>query len=87
MPLVTLTPFSSVCLNDASFILNGGSPIGGNYIVDGVSSIQFNPANAGPGNHQVVYSYTDANGCSASAVEFIFVNQPPIVSFNIPTKE
>lgn len=85
LPLVTLTPFSSVCLNDASFILNGGSPIGGNYIVDGISSIQFNPANAGPGNHQVVYSYTDANGCSASAVEFIFVNQPPIVSFNIPT--
>lgn len=85
LPNVTLTPFASVCLNDAAFNLSGGLPLGGTYSIDGNVSLQFNPATVGPGNHQITYSYTDANGCSASASQFIFVNQPPIISYNIPS--
>ncbi|HRG57304.1 MAG TPA: T9SS type A sorting domain-containing protein [Bacteroidia bacterium] len=85
LPVVTLNPFASVCLNDPLFNLSGGLPIGGTYTIDGNVSSQFDPAIIGPGNHQITYSYTDANGCSASASQFIFVNQPPIISYNIPT--
>ena len=85
LPTVTLTPFSSVCLNDASFALTGGLPVGGNYTVDGNPGVQFDPSTQGPGNHQITYTYTDANGCTASASQFIFVNQPPIVSYNLPS--
>jgi hypothetical protein len=85
LPVVTLNPFASVCIGDAAFNLIGGFPIGGSYTVDGISSVQFDPSTVGPGNHQIVYSYTDANGCSASASQFIFVNQPPIVTSNIPS--
>jgi hypothetical protein len=84
LPLVTLNPFSAVCLNDAAFALSGGLPAGGTYNIDGVANTQFDPAAVGPGNHQITYSYTDVNGCSASASQFIFVNQPPTVSYNIP---
>jgi hypothetical protein len=85
LPNVTLNPFASVCLNDASFALTGGLPIGGNYTVDGNPAAQFDASSIGPGNHQVNYTFTDINGCTASATQFIFVNQPPIVSYNIPT--
>lgn len=85
LPSVSLTPFSAVCLNDAAFVLSGGLPLGGTYTIDGVTSIQFDPASVGPGNHQISYNYTDLNGCSASASQFIFVNQPPNVSFNLPS--
>jgi hypothetical protein len=86
LPSVTLNPFAQVCLNDAAFTLTGGLPIGGNYIVDGIPSVQFDPSIIGPGNHQITYNYTDINGCAASASQFIFVNQPPIVSYNIPSE-
>lgn len=85
LPTVTLTPFASVCLNDASFTLTGGLPLGGNYTVDGNPSVQFDPTTQGPGNHQITYTFTDVNGCNASATQFIFVNQPPIVSYNLPS--
>ncbi len=84
LPAVSLSPFTSVCSNDAPFPLSGGLPIGGTYTIDGQASVQLDPAAVGPGNHQIVYSYTDANGCSASASQYIFVNQPPVVSSNLP---
>ena len=84
LPTVTLPPFTAVCSNGAAFTLAGGSPAGGTYMVDGVTATQFDPATAGPGNHQVTYSFTDANGCTASASQFIFVNQPPVISYTVP---
>lgn len=85
LPTVTLNPFAAVCLGDASFVLSGGAPAGGTYTINGVSGVQFDPATVGPGNHQIVYSFTDINGCTATASQFIFVNQPPIVSYTLPS--
>lgn len=86
LPNVTLNPFAPVCLNDAAFALSGGLPAGGTYSIDGTVNAQFDPSSVGPGNHQITYSYTDANGCSASASQFIFVNQPPNISYLVPAE-
>ncbi|MCB9299914.1 MAG: T9SS type A sorting domain-containing protein [Lewinellaceae bacterium] len=53
--------------------LGGGSPTGGVYSGPGVTddgngmAYSFDPAAAGVGAHSITYTYTDANGCTASA--------------------
>ncbi|MBK9046920.1 MAG: T9SS type A sorting domain-containing protein [Bacteroidetes bacterium] len=74
LPVVSLSNFSSICSNAALLTLSGGSPAGGSYSGNGVSNGQFNPAAAGLGTHAITYSYTDGNGCAASATKNITVN-------------
>ena len=57
----------TVCLNSAGFLLSGGTPAGGNYAGNSVSNGLFTPTTAG--TQSISYTYTDANGCSASAAE------------------
>jgi alpha-tubulin suppressor-like RCC1 family protein len=76
LPIVALGTFSPVCINAASFSLVGGSPSGGVYSGNGVSSGSFNPSVAGLGNHVVTYTYTDSNGCTNFATSTIQVNGP-----------
>lgn len=70
---VTVNPLPNVtfnlsttnyCSNGAPVNLTGGTPAGGTYSGPGVSSGQFNPATAGVGTHNIVYSYTNSNGCT-----------------------
>jgi len=65
LPNVTISSFTSVCLNSASFSLGGGLPAGGNYSGDGVFGGVFYPDSAGIGIHQINYVYTDVNSCSS----------------------
>ena len=74
LPTVTLSAFTAVCSTDAAFTLSGGSPAGGTYSGTGVSGGQFNPATAGVGTFPITYSYTNANGCTATAIQSITVN-------------
>jgi hypothetical protein len=63
-PVAALSaPVSQVCLGDAALNLNG-SPSGGTYSGIGTTGASFDPASAGIGQHTIVYTYTDANGCS-----------------------
>lgn len=64
-PEVTLAAFDPVCVYHDAFTLGGGSPAGGEYTVNGTSATTFDPG-AGAGTYTVVYTYTDANGCTAS---------------------
>ncbi|MFN5417127.1 MAG: M43 family zinc metalloprotease [Flavobacteriia bacterium] len=73
-PTVTLSPFADICNNASSFALTQGSPAGGNYAVNGISSNNFDPATANLGTNTILYSFTDVNSCSASATETISVN-------------
>ena len=73
-PTVTVTPFADICNNANSFALTQGSPSGGTYTVNGISSSNFDPATANLGSNTIVYSFTDVNSCSASATETISVN-------------
>lgn len=74
LPNVTLMmPSSTPCVDDASITLSGGSPAGGTYSGPGVTAGVFDPS-VGAGNHTIVYTYTDANGCTNSATQPITVN-------------
>ena len=55
-------------LNAKPFKLKGGLPLGGTYSGPGVNSTTgiFTPAAAGPGSHQISYTYTNTHGCSSA---------------------
>jgi uncharacterized protein (TIGR02145 family) len=81
-PVVTLLPYSPVCIDAPSFILTGGSPPGGIYTIGGIPVTTFNPVAQGVGSHAVTYTYTDpATTCTASSSQNIVVNPLPVVSF------
>lgn len=74
-PTVTLASFANVCSTDPFFTLTGGSPSNGTFSGPGVTGGVFNPASAGVGTHNLVYTFTDGNGCSGTASQSIVVEQ------------
>lgn len=73
-PTVTLNSFSNVCDTDPFFTITGGTPSNGTYSGPGVTGGVFDPSAAGIGTHTITYTFTDANGCDATANETITVN-------------
>lgn len=80
LPVVQYNNVVQACKNGALFQLTGGNPSGGTYSGSGVSNGSFNPSTASTGQHIINYTYTDANGCSASDTSSVFVNMPPTIS-------
>lgn len=75
LPAVTYTQSPTfTCINWSPITLSAGSPSGGTYSGPGVSGTQFDPAAAGQGTWDVVYSYTDGNGCADSVTQQIIVD-------------
>lgn len=74
LPTVTFGALNQVCSYTPAFVLSGGSPAGGTYSGAGVSAGSFNPSASGTGTFQISYSYTDGNGCSATAESTIVVD-------------
>jgi len=76
---VTINPNPSVSfslptsVNAATPLNLTASPSGGTFSGTGVVFNGFNPSIAGSGQHIITYSYTDANGCSATASSSILV--------------
>ena len=79
-PTITTPPF--LC-NYASAITLVGTPPGGVFAVDGTPSATFNPAALSDGTHDILYTYTDANNCIATATETIDVLPRPILTNSI----
>ena len=80
LPNTTLNlPFSAKCSNDAAVALSGGSPSGGIYSGSGVNGNQFIPNSASTGTNTIIYTFTDAKGCTNSASNNITVNVAPNV--------
>ena len=77
LPVVSTGSYGPYCAGGAAVTL-GGSPAGGSWSGDGVSGGVFTPSAAGV--YSVTYSYTDANGCSASASTSIVVKNKPVVN-------
>ena len=74
LPTVSFTGLdTSYCLNDAAVTLTG-TPTGGTFSGTGISSSQFNPANADTGTHTITYTYTDGNNCTDSISQNVTVN-------------
>ncbi len=81
VPSVTLMPFAAVCFDAPEFALGGGSPVGGTYYVNGVPATSFDPSAYGAGTYQILYAYTDGNGCYGEASQNLVVNPMPYVIF------
>jgi len=72
LPSVSISNLPSSTSNATPIFLSG-SPAGGTFSGAGMVGNTFNPAIAGNGLTNVQYSYTDANGCSNTIVNSIFV--------------
>ncbi|MDB4286219.1 T9SS type A sorting domain-containing protein [bacterium] len=85
LPVVGLAAIGTYCSANAPFTLTQGSPAGGVYSGNGVMSNVFDPSAAGAGVHNIIYSFTDGNGCTETASRTVSVNNGPSVtlgSFN-----
>lgn len=80
LPVVICPEDMMVCVDSETIALSDALPDGGIYSGAGVSANSFDPQLAGVGDHEIVYSYTDANGCSASCNFTIHVKPLPVVS-------
>ena len=74
LPIVNLGSIQSpLCVNNSSVSLSG-TPLGGVFAGIGVSGASFNPAISGAGTFTINYTYTDANNCSAAAIQSVNVS-------------
>ncbi|UTW60786.1 gliding motility-associated C-terminal domain-containing protein [bacterium SCSIO 12741] len=86
VPVVTLNITDTVCDSDPQLVLNYGQPTtNGSWQYSGNSYIPnntniFYPIQAPPGKHEVIYSFTDFEGCTASDTDSVDVRPLPIVS-------
>ncbi|WP_223274625.1 carbohydrate-binding protein, partial [Salibacter halophilus] len=80
LPTVSFTSLGTFCESDAAITLTGGSPNGGTYSGQGVSNGQFDPSAAGAGTFSLIYTYSDPNGCSDTAMTTVTVNPTPQVT-------
>ncbi len=72
-PVFILGLDSAYCLYDSPVLLTG-DPSGGTYSGDGVSGNTFDPFEAGPGLHDIMYTHYDANtGCYNAVTETVSV--------------
>ncbi len=69
------------CENEPAVTLSG-TPSGGTFTGNGISGNSFDPSLAAAGTHSITYTYSDANGCSASSINDVTVNALPAVSFS-----
>jgi len=75
-PAVTLAlPMDTACGSfPGTVLLSGESPAGGTWSGSNVSGNTFDPFTAGVGMHFIAYTYTDINGCTASATDSVYVD-------------
>lgn len=75
VPTVSLGAFNDVCVYNPSFALSGGTPAGGIYSGTGVSAGNFDPSLISANSTiTITYTYTDANTCTNTATNTIFVD-------------
>ncbi|MCX6271594.1 MAG: FG-GAP-like repeat-containing protein, partial [Bacteroidetes bacterium] len=80
-------PFTNLCENTGSIELTGGLPEGGTYSGPGVSNGQFDPSQAGTGEHIITYTFTDDQGNTGSAIQPVTVNALPGITTLSPVNQ
>jgi hypothetical protein len=74
LPDVTAILPDTICQSDGIVTLAGGIPSGGTWSGPGVTGNTFDPSVSGLGVITLVYSFTDANGCSNSDTNSVVVD-------------
>ena len=67
----------SFCEKDLTVNLEGGTPVGGSYRVNGELSDSIRPDELQEGTHEIRYTYSNQYGCSDSTTSEIYVNANP----------
>ncbi len=80
-PDVSLRAFKDYCTNDSMVELKAGLPIGGSYSGKAVTNNRFDPSLAGAGSHDVAYTYSDSNNCTATVTQSLDVYEIPSSNF------
>ncbi len=81
LPIVNLN-LDDICVGVNSFVLNQGTPAGGNYYIDGLGTNFFDVENLQPSVYSIVYEYTDpVNSCSNSIEKSVNIYESPEASF------
>lgn len=78
-PVATVTSGTDYCENQGNVFLTA-IPSGGTWSGSGIvnaSTGEFDPAAAGTGTHAIVYTYTDANGCTDTDTSSVTVHPAP----------
>ena len=78
LPVVNTGSYGPYCYDQTPITLSG-TPSGGTWAGTGVTGSTFNVQTAGVGTHQLIYTYTDGNGCTAADTTSISVNSLPVV--------
>jgi hypothetical protein len=73
LPVIYEENISTIGINQTAFNVTSGDPSGGIYSGEGIIGTSFHPALAGIGNHAIVYSFIDGNGCTSSDTSYIEV--------------
>ncbi|OFY67199.1 MAG: hypothetical protein A3H98_01130, partial [Bacteroidetes bacterium RIFCSPLOWO2_02_FULL_36_8] len=85
LPTITFEPVSPtapLCEN-SSIVTLVATPVGGAFSGNGVmNGNQFDPSVAGSGTHAITYTFTDDNGCTNSANQYVVVGMVTAVSIN-----
>jgi uncharacterized protein (TIGR02145 family) len=87
LPVVTLADYSPVCIDAPPVALTGGSPPGGTYSGTGVSGGMFTPSTAGPGPHNIIYTYSDSHNCVNRDTASITVLALPLMMATPPAQQ
>ncbi len=73
LPVVSFSGLDSVLQISDSPVTLVGNPAGGTFAGNGITADQFDPASAGLGTHEIIYSYTDVNSCVNSDTQYVDV--------------
>jgi hypothetical protein len=63
-----------ICIEDGIQSLDGASPDGGTYSGIGITNNSIDPSVNGEGTIDITYTFTDSNGCTASAIEDVVLD-------------
>jgi gliding motility-associated-like protein len=81
LPSLNISEIQPLCANSSPVPIVF-SPNGGILSGNGVVGNMFHPEIAGPGTHNIVYTFTDINGCSNTTTRQVLVNPSPAIQFN-----
>ncbi len=75
-PTVRFDSLAPICDVNGPAISLAAQPPGGIFSGSGVTGLSYNPALTGAGRFLILYSYSDANGCSGAQQRIVNVQQP-----------
>jgi gliding motility-associated-like protein len=79
-PVVFMPDLSPMCINSRPYPLQGGTPAGGSYYVNGSQTNIVDPQQLQAGNFTVVYKFSDADNCTNADTVNLAVNATPSVT-------